>query len=112
MLRALKLEVEKEKSESGPQMRETTSDLKSILFNFAWHLKKRGYADSTIQSQTKILRVLARRGADLYEPESVKGVIAKQNWSSSRKRNAVYAYTNFLKTIGGKWDPPTYERPE
>ena len=73
---------------------------------------RRGYADSTIQSQTKILRVLARRGADLYEPESVKGVIAKQNWSPSRKRNAVYAYTNFLKVIGGKWEPPIYKRPE
>ena len=112
MLRALKLEVEEEKSESGPQTRETTSDLKSLLFNFAWWMKKQGYAESTIESRVKLLRVLAKRGANLYDPESVKEIIAKQDWSLGRKENAVYAYSTFLKMTGGRWDPPKYKRVE
>ena len=81
-----------------------TTDLKSLLFNFAWWLKKNGYAESTIQSQVKHLRTLARRGADLYDPESVKDVIARQNWSSSTRLNAVHAYTNFLTYNKGRME--------
>ncbi|KYH40429.1 MAG: site-specific recombinase XerD [Candidatus Bathyarchaeota archaeon B26-2] len=87
-----------------------TTNLKSLLFNFAWWLKKNGYAESTIQSQVKRLRTLTRRGADLYDPESVKDVIARQNWSSSTRLNAVHAYTNFLTYIKGEWNPPNYKR--
>ena len=90
----------------------TTTDLKSILFNFAWWMKKQGYADSTITYRVKLLRVLAKRGADLYNPESVKDVIARQEWSLARKENAVITYTTFLRMIGGKWDPPIYKRVE
>ena len=105
--------VEVKKEAEGPlQKRETTTDLKSLLFNYAWYLKKNGYAESTIESRVKILRVLARRGADLYDPESVKEVIAKQDWSLGRKENAVHAYNSFLNMTGGKWDPPRYRRVE
>ena len=75
-------------------------------------MKKNGYADSTIESRVKILQVLARRGADLYDPESVKDVIARQNWSLGRKENAVIAYSTLLKMTGGSWDPPRYKRVE
>ena len=108
-----KLVEVKEETEGVPKTRETTTDdLKSLLFNFAWYLKKNGYAESTIESRVKLLRVLAKRGADLYDPESVKEVIAKQNWSPGRKENAVHAYTSFLNMTGGKWNPPRYKRVE
>jgi len=108
----LKLVEVKEEPEPGPQKRETTKDLKSLLFNFAWWMKKQGYAEQTIESRVKLLKVLANRGADLYDPESVKEVIAKQDWSPGRKENAVHAYTSFLNMTGGKWDPPRYRRVE
>jgi len=103
-------EVEPGKAEAG--LREATANLKSLLFNFAWWLKKNGYAEQTITSRVGILKTLARRGADLYNPESVKEVIAKQNWSLGRKENAVTAYSSFLKMVGGSWNPPRYKRVE
>ena len=86
------------------------SDTKSILFQFAWWMKRQGYAEQTITSREKILRILSKRGADLYDGESVKAMIAKQDWSQGRKRNAVHAYSSFLKMIGGKWEPSRYRR--
>ena len=104
-------EVEERKAEVG--VREAAkANVKSLLFNFAWWMKKQGYAESTIESRVKLLRVLAKRGADLYDPESVKAVIAKQNWSLGRKENAVIAYSTFLKMMGGSWVPPRYKRVE
>jgi len=103
-------EAEKETAEVG--MREATVDTKSVLFNFAWWMKKQGYAESTIKSRVKLLKIMARRGADLHNPESVKEVIAKQKWSLGRKENAVIAYSSFLKMTGGSWDPPRHKRVE
>jgi integrase len=45
----------------------------------------------------------------LYDPESIKEVIAKQSWCNGRKNNAVDAYSSFLKMVGGKWDAPIYQ---
>jgi len=51
-----------------------------------------------------------KRGANLYDPESVKDVIAGQKWSQGRKSNAVDAYTSFLQMHRMKWNPPRYQR--
>jgi integrase/ribosomal protein L37AE/L43A len=81
-----------------------------LLFNYAWFLKKEGYAESTIKGRVWLLKVLAKRGADLLNPDSVKEAIAKQDvWCNKRKMNAVDAYTVFLRMIGRKWDLPRYE---
>ena len=105
------LRREEESRKAG--LREAATNLKSLLFNFAWYLKKNGYAPSTIETRVKLLRQLAQRGADLYDPESVKDVIAKQDsWSNARKELAVQAYTSFLMMTGGSWRPPAYERIE
>jgi hypothetical protein len=60
------------------------TDVKELIFKYAWWLKKQGYAESTITSRCKLLKVLAKRGADLYDPESIKGAIAQQEWSRGR----------------------------
>lgn len=91
----------------------TSGDLKSLLFNFAWWMKKNGYAEATINSRVKVLRVLARRGADLRDPESVKDVIAQQeNWSDVRREIAVHAYSLLARFLGIKWVPPRIRRVE
>jgi len=41
-------------------------------------MKKKGYSPSTIDGRVKILKTLARRGANLRDPDSVKEIIAKQ----------------------------------
>ena len=86
------------------------SKLSEELVNFAWHLKKQGYKDATILSKVKLLKTLVRRGANLADPESVKEVIAKQNWSEGRKENACYAYSSYLDFKGLTWQKPRYKR--
>ena len=49
--------------------REATNDDKSSLFNFAWWQKKEGYAESTITSRVKLLKILTKRNANLLDPE-------------------------------------------
>jgi integrase len=86
------------------------ADIKSAIFNFKWSLKKEGYSEATIEDYGYILEVLARRGADIFNPESVKEVIAKQNsWSEARKWQAVKAYSAFAKQNGLTWTPPRYK---
>jgi len=88
----------------------TETDLKNLLFKYAWYLKKEGYADSTIKSRERLLKILAKRGASLYDPESVKETIARQDgWCNKRKMNAVDAYTTFLRMTNGTWNPPRYK---
>ena len=82
---------------------------KNKILEYAWWQKKNGKADSTIEGRTKLLKILVKRGADLYDPETVKEVIAKQPWCNGRKNNACDAYTSFLKMVGGKWEPPIYK---
>ena len=52
--------------------------------------------------------MLTKRGANLYDPESIKETIVNQTWSNGRKNNAVDAYSSYLKMVGGKWQAPLY----
>ena len=53
---------------------------------------------------------LDRLGVDFNDEESVKAIIAKAQWSVSRKVNAVDAYDSLLKKEGKTWTPPIYKR--
>jgi integrase len=75
-------------------------------------MKKEGYSESTILGKTEILNRLMKLGANLSQPETVKDVIANQNWSPGRKANAVYAYALFAKWLGITWSPPRIRIPE
>ena len=88
----------------------TPQDNKGKIVEFAWWMKKQGYKEGTILSRSKLLEVMVKRGANLYDPETVKEVIAKQVWSEGRKENAVNAYSTFLKMTGGTWNPSIYGR--
>ncbi len=87
----------------------TTIDFSGKLVDYSWYLKKEGYRKKTIKGRGKLLKILCKRGANLYDPESVKDAIAKQPWCEGRKANAVDAYSSFLAMVGGKWDPPKYK---
>jgi integrase len=89
-----------------------TLDAKAKLIEYAWWMKKQGYAESTILDRCRILKTMINRGANLLDPESVKDVIARQAWSEGRKEFAVEAYTSFLSMMGLTWQPPRYRRVE
>ncbi|MCW4028693.1 MAG: site-specific integrase [Candidatus Bathyarchaeota archaeon] len=88
---------------------ESTTHTNKIL-EYAWWLKKNGRSESTINPRVKLLNLMVKRGVNLYDPETVKEVIAKQTWSNGRKNNAIDAYSSFLKMIGGKWEAPIYKK--
>ncbi len=90
-------------------LRRNEIDVKGKIVEYIWWLKKGGYSEQTILGRSKLLLVMTKRGADLYDPETIKAVIAKQTWSNGRKNNAVDAYSSFLKMVGGKWDAPLYQ---
>lgn len=88
----------------------TEAELKGKIIEYAWNLKRNGYAESTITTYSSILRVLSRRGGNLNDPDSIKDTIALQeHWSKGRKSNVVKAYSLYLKMQGMTWEKPKYK---
>jgi len=106
---ALKELEEVEKRAAGATKKLARAEIKGDIIEFLWWMKKQGYAESTIESYVRIIKTVQKRGADLYDPESVKKVIAVQDWSKGRKWNVVKAYTLFLKMQGLSWEKPKYK---
>lgn len=96
------------RSATNPPNRLQTGEVKGKIIEYAWWLKKDVKSESTILGRTKILSILTKRGANLYDPESIKDAIAKQPWSNGRKNNACDAYSSFLKMTKGTWEAPVY----
>jgi integrase len=88
------------------------AEIKGKIIEFLWYLKKQGYAESTIKTRLHKIKQLTKRGADLFDPESVKKIIACSNWMEGTKATAVVAYSSFLEMQGETWNPPRYKVPE
>ena len=87
--------------------------LKGKLLEFEFWMQKQGYAEPTVKYRVVRLRMLARRGANILDPETVKATIALQKtWCDGTKANVVDAYTCFLEKEGLTWKPPRYKRQE
>jgi integrase len=81
-------------------------DVKGKILQLMLKMQRDGYAPVTIKLTQTALKVLMERGANLADPESVKDVIAKQNWSANRRKNVINAYNTYLKFAGGTWEKP------
>jgi len=81
-------------------------EAKGKIFELCLYLKRQNYSEETIRLNRIALKVLSDRGANLFDSDSVKDVIAKQTWSSSRRKNVIIAYSNFLKINKMTWEPP------
>jgi integrase len=96
----------------------TTTDpatIKGKIVEFAWWMKKdEGYADKTIKNRTMMLSRLVKLGANLYEPETVKKIIAEPpvNWTEAYKQLFIDTYTCFLQMENLTWKPPKIKRPD
>ncbi len=103
-----------EKTGSGPAgatepSQTSQMDVKGAIVTFAWRLKKEGYSEATIADYSYILKLLVSKDADLFNPESVKEVIARQETWTARKWQAVKAYSAFARLFGLNWTPPRYK---
>jgi integrase len=57
----------------------------------------------------RTIKTLASRGANIFNPESVKETIAEQKtWCINRKHLVTNIYTTFLKFLGMNLTPPIY----
>jgi integrase len=84
--------------------------LKGKIVEFLWWMQREGYAESTIVSRGSRLRRLVKLKANLFNPESVKEVIATQkNWSIARKEAMVWTYDLWAKWLGIEWEKPIYK---
>jgi integrase len=83
----------------------TVAGDKGRLLEYAWAQKKRGKKDSTIEQQTRRLRQLEDKGADLNNPDSVEAVLATENFSLANKERIVQAYSSYTKTFRIAWIP-------
>ena len=88
-----------------------TTDIKGKIVEFSWWLKKQDHAEVTIIIYRHAVQLLAKRGSNIFNPESVKGTIAQQKWGQARKNVVINAYTAFLKMLGTTWEPPKYRKP-
>ncbi|MBS7616181.1 site-specific integrase [Candidatus Bathyarchaeota archaeon] len=102
-------EVESRKEKQAAGATETASDIKGKIIDYIWSLKKQGYAESTVLGYGYTIKWLVKKGADLFNPESVKEILAKESCSNGRKANIVKAYTLWLEMHGLTWVPPQYQ---
>ena len=91
----------------------TDAIVKGKIIEYTWWMQKKGLKLSTIKTRTEKIQRLARLGADMFNPDNVKDVIARQsNWGDGHKHNMVVAYTGFLEMLDKTWEPPIYRIPE
>ncbi|MEM1563713.1 MAG: tyrosine-type recombinase/integrase [Candidatus Bathyarchaeia archaeon] len=105
------VEKQGEKRAAGATAKQESSEIHAKLLEFLWWMKKQGYKETTINSKDKRLSRLIKLGANLFDPESVKEVLATQNWKESSKETTAYAYDLFARWLGIKWDKPRYRPP-
>ena len=72
-------------------------------------MKKNGYADTTIESTGKRLRIL-QKNCNLQNPENVKGYIANKQCTNAYKESLIEAYAILMKSINQTWQKPFYKR--
>jgi integrase len=87
-----------------------TATAKGLRLQYAIWLQKEGYGETC--RYRDCIRMLINSGADLYNPESVKEVIAKKKWKDGTKMQMVYAYNALTKMLKIEWEMPRYRQEE
>jgi integrase len=83
---------------------------KGLLLQFSLYLQKNGYGDNS--RYIDCIRMLLNSGADIYDPENVKEIIAGKEWKNGTKMQASYAYESLTKMLNLAWEMPTYRQEE
>jgi integrase len=103
---AKKLDSATEIKTVAGEIEKTQQEAKGKILELCLYMKRQNYSEETIRLNRIALKVLCERGADLFNTDSVKDVISRQEWSSNRKRNVINAYTMFLTLNKMTWAPP------
>jgi integrase len=85
--------------------------LEETLVNFMLNCKREGMKDSTIKTKHDRIKLVAKYGANILDPESVKDTIAKAKWMDSTKCEAVRDFSALYYFLKIQWKKPKY-RPQ
>jgi hypothetical protein len=98
------------KTVAGTPKQPLPPDAKGILTKYMAYIEREGYSQGN--SYIHITRRLLKLGANLYNPEDVKTVIARHTWKDSVKMLSVYAYDAFTRMEKITWSKPRYKQQE
>lgn len=99
--------------QSSDLLKTFPEDIQPKILQYAVKELSKGRAELGVKTYIKDLRQLLKRGADLYDPQSVAETIAnvpKEEWEAGTKENKVISYNSFLKFLGGNWEKPHYKK--
>jgi len=89
------------------------TDVKGKIIEYLWFLKKQGYAETTVKGRVQIIKRLIKLGCDLWNPESIKLLVAQHDdWSNNYKRTIIDAYDRFTEMEEIRWNSPEYKATE
>ena len=103
-------EVKIRKEQAAGATNPDPATTKGLLIQYIFYLSKEGYAEDS--RYISCIRMLKNAGANLFDPENVKEVIAKRKWKDGVKMQAVYAYDAMTKMLGIEWTKPRYRQQE
>ena len=64
------------------------AEIKEKILEYAWHRKKQGRQETTIQTDIRSIKSLHQAGANLLDSEGVKEVLAlNQKWGQNIRRD-------------------------
>jgi integrase len=82
----------------------------NIVAVFRDWMQRQGYKTSTCEAYAKRIKIILEKKADLWNPKSVKGIIAEQKtWGTGFKKCMVNAYERFLEMEELTWKKPRYK---
>jgi integrase len=86
------------------------TNTETIVTIFKDWMQRQGYKTSTCEAYAKRIKILLRKHTDLWNPENVKEVIAKQKtWGTGFKKCMVNAYERFMEMEELTWKKPRYK---
>lgn len=107
--------TEQKQTVAGELQKTTQQNVKGKIVEFGFWLQKQEYQSA--KNRLNMIKRLVNLGVNLWNPESVKMMIAKgrnektnKKWKDGYKMLMMYAYENFLKMEGLTWQRPRYKQ--
>jgi integrase len=95
---------EQAQREGTPQF----SEVRGKIIELLWQLEKDGRKEGTIHNYDKWLSHMLKNGVNLYDPESIKGFLAKSHLKDSTKVLVAAICDVWLTFLKIPWRPPKY----
>ena len=90
----------------------TENEIKAApqIDRFLIQLENDGKEKATVRNYKKYLKILLVNGADLFDPENTKSVLAKKTMKKSSKKLCTALLNGWFDFNGIYWKPPSYSK--